>query len=217
MSGGQSADGRETQRDRVRDELRAAVVSGDLIPGAVYSAPSLAARFGVSSTPVREAMLDLVKEGLAVAQPNKGFRITEVSDQDLDQITAVRLLIEPPAVRAVVPLVPAADLPLLRTLAEHIVVAARAGDLVGYVEADRIFHLTLLGYTGNRHLVNVVAGLRARTRLLGLAPLLADGSLVESAMEHHQLTDFVEYGDAVGAELMMHRHIGHVRGLWAAR
>lgn len=209
--------GREILRDRVRNALRAAVISGELRPGTVYSAPALGARFGVSPTPVREAMIDLVKEGLVVSQPNKGFRITEVSEKDLDDITALRLLIEPPTVRAVVPLIGEPDFPALRQLAENIVTAARRGDLVAYIEADRVFHLTLLGHGGNRHLVEVVSGLRAKTRLLGLAPLVENGTLVDSAAEHHELLDFIESRDAEGADLMMRRHIGHVRGLWAAR
>ncbi|SEO87143.1 DNA-binding transcriptional regulator, GntR family [Actinacidiphila rubida] len=212
----QSLGHRQTLRERVRDALRAAIISGELEPGVVYSAPALGARFGVSSTPVREAMLDLAKEGLVAAQPNKGFRITQVSEQDLDDIAAVRLLIEPPTVRAAVRVIPEADLPALRELAQAIVDAVERGDLVGYVRADHVFHLALLGYSGNRHLVDTVSGLRAQTRLLGLAPLLHSGRLGRSAAEHHDLMDLVEARDAAGAEELMRRHIGHVRGLWAS-
>lgn len=63
--------------------LRAALVAGEMVPGVTYSAPVLAERFGVSATPVREAMLDLINEGMIVAVPNKGFRIVETTDQDL--------------------------------------------------------------------------------------------------------------------------------------
>jgi len=206
---------RENLRDRIRDALRAAIISGRLEPGVVYSAPTLGAQFGVSPTPVREAMLDLVKEGLVVAHPNKGFRITEVSDEDLDNLAAVRLLIEPPTVRDAVAVIPAEDFPGLRTLAQAIVDAAERGDLVGYVEADHVFHLTLLGYSRNRFLLEVVSGLRAKTRLFGLASLLRGGRLGASAAEHHELLDLVEARDPVGAEILMHRHVGHVRGLWA--
>ncbi|MFG3421801.1 GntR family transcriptional regulator [Micromonospora sp. NPDC049460] len=206
---------RENLRDRIREALRAAIISGKLEPGVVYSAPALGAQLGVSPTPVREAMLDLVKSGLAVPHPNKGFRITEVSEEDLDNLAAVRLLIEPPTVRNVVAVIPKADFPELRALAQAIVDAAERGDLVGYIEADHVFHLTLLGYSRNRFLVDVVSDLRSRTRLLGLTPLLESGRLGRSAAEHHELLDFIEARDPSGAELLMHRHIGHVRGLWA--
>ena len=73
--------GRRRLRDEVAAALRAALIAGELRPGEVYSAPVLAARFGVSATPVREAMLDLVREGLVDTMPNKGFRVTELSDR----------------------------------------------------------------------------------------------------------------------------------------
>jgi DNA-binding GntR family transcriptional regulator len=191
------------------------VISGELKPGEVYSAPTLGARFGVSATPVREAMLDLVREGLVISLRNKGFRVTEVSDEDLDNVAAVRQLIEPPTIRDVVPVIPAADYPRLRRLAEDIVVAAQAGDLIAYIEADRVFHVTLLAYSGNQKLVDVVSDLRSQTRLLGLTPLVESGRLLPSATEHHELMDMVEAGDGEGAEQLMRQHIGHVRGLWA--
>lgn len=206
---------RENLRDSVANALRAAVISGELKPGEVYSAPTLGARFGVSATPVREAMLDLVREGLVISLRNKGFRVTEVSDADLDDVAAVRQLIEPPTIRDVVATIPAADYPRLRRLAEDIVVAAEAGDLIAYIEADRVFHVTLLAYSGNQKLVDVVSDLRSQTRLLGLTPLVESGRLVPSATEHHELLDLVEAGDGEGAEQLMRRHIGHVRGLWA--
>ena len=206
---------RENLRDSVANALRAAVISGELRPGEVYSAPTLGARFGVSPTPVREAMLDLVREGLVISLRNKGFRVTEVSDADLDEVAAVRQLIEPPTVRDVVATIPAADYPRLRRLAEDIVVAAEAGDLIAYIEADRVFHVTLLAYSGNQKLVDVVSDLRSQTRLLGLTPLVESGRLLPSATEHHELLDLVEAGDGEGAEQLMRRHIGHVRGLWA--
>ena len=206
---------RENLRDSVAHALRAAVISGEIEPGTVYSAPMLGAKFGVSATPVREAMLDLVKEGLVISLPNKGFRVTEMSDEDLDNVTKLRLLIEPPTVRDVVPLIPAGDIPRLRELAEDIVVAAEAGNLVDYIEADRVFHVTLLAYSGNPRLVDVVSDLRSQTRLLGLTPLVKSGRLVQSAAEHHELVDLVAARDAAGAEQLMLRHIGHVRGLWA--
>lgn len=206
---------RESLHDSVANALRAAVISGELEPGEVYSAPMLGARFGVSPTPVREAMLDLVKEGLVISLRNKGFRVTEVSDEDLDNLASLRQLIEPPTVRDVIPEIPAEDFPKLRALAEDIVVAAEAGNLIDYIEADRVFHVTLLAYSGNQRLVDVVSDLRSQTRLLGLTPLVESGRLGQSAAEHHELMDLVEARDAEGAEHLMRRHIGHVRGLWA--
>src|SRR5262249_22701997 len=83
-------------RQQVRRALEAAMVAGELRPGELYSAPALSERFGVSATPVREAMLELSKDGFVVAERNRGFRVVGVSEHDLDEISQIRLLLEVP-------------------------------------------------------------------------------------------------------------------------
>ena len=207
---------RQNLREEITETLRAAVISGELRPGVVYSAPSLAGQFGVSATPVREAMLDLANEGLVDIVRNKGFRVTELSEEDLDELSELRALIEVPTVRRIATAgIPRDVLDELRTLATEIESAAARGDLIAHVTADLEFHLLLLAQAGNRHLVETVRSLRARSRLYGLRALADRGALVPSAHEHAELLDLLAAGDAAGAEDLMRRHIGHVRGIWA--
>lgn len=205
----------ESLREQVAGALRAAVVSGEMRAGAIYSAPSLAARFGVSATPVREALLDLTKEGLVESVRNKGFRVTEVTDRQLDEITELRSLIEVPTVTRLAAVVEHDQIEKLRPLAEEIVRAAKVDDLSAYIEADRRFHLALLELAGNRRLVELISELRAQTRLYGLAELARQHRLVSSAEEHLEILDALAARDAARTEEVMRRHIGHVRGLWA--
>ncbi|MEU6769911.1 GntR family transcriptional regulator [Streptomyces sp. NPDC046759] len=206
---------RSSYRERVADALRAALIAGELRPGEVYSAPSLAARFGVSATPVREAMLDLAKEGLVDTVPNKGFRVTAVSDKQLDEYTQIRALVEIPTVAGLARTADRVSLEALRPAAREIVTAAVAGDLIAYVEADTRFHLGLLALAGNAHLVEVVADLRKRSRLYGLTALVEAGRLLASAQEHLELLDALLERDEEATHAIMTRHLGHVRSLWA--
>lgn len=206
----------ERLRDQVGHALRAALIAGELRPGQVYSAPGLATDLGVSATPVREAMLDLAREGLVEPVRNKGFRITGVSERDLDQYSELRALIEVPTVGRVTRTATSGELEALRPLAEQIVTSAREHDLIGYLEADRRFHLGLLGLAGNERLVETVGDLRKRSRLYGLTALDEAGKLVSSAEEHLELLDLMLAGDAAAAEECMRRHLGHVRSLWAS-
>jgi DNA-binding GntR family transcriptional regulator len=207
---------RRNLREEITATLRAAVISGELRPGVVYSAPSLAAQFGVSATPVREAMLDLAGEGLVDTVRNKGFRVTELSEKDLDELSELRVLIEVPTVRRIAEAgVPPAVLAELRPLAAEIEDAAARGDLIAHVAADLAFHLKLLALADNQHLVETVRSLRARSRIYGLRSLADRDALVPSAHEHAELLDLLAAGDAPGAEELMRRHIGHVRGIWA--
>ena len=210
---------RTSLRQQVAHALRAAMVSGQLRPGVVYSAPMLAEKFGVSATPVREAMLDLAKEGLVEAVRNKGFRVTELSGQELDELTSIRILIEVPTVAAIARDCDeelAAQVEALRPIARLIEKCAVEIDLIGYIEADRQFHLELLSLAGNEQLVAVIGDLRARSRLFGLQQLAERGLLSDSAREHEQLLDLVIARDAEGAAALMEQHMRHVRGDWAS-
>lgn len=207
---------RERLRDQVANALRAAVTAGELQAGTVYSAPALAAELGVSATPVREAMLALAREGLVEPVRNKGFRITELSDRDLDEYSEIRELIEVPTIGRVTRTAAVAELESMRPVAEEIVATAGRRDLVGYLEADRAFHLQLVALAGNARLVEVVGDLHQRGRLCGLAHLARHGELTASAEEHLELLDLMIAGDADGAQECMRRHLGHVRSLWSS-
>ncbi|MGW5863286.1 GntR family transcriptional regulator [Streptomyces sp. NPDC055239] len=207
---------RSSYRERVADALRAALIAGELRAGEVYSAPTLAVRFGVSATPVREAMLDLAKEGLVDTVPNKGFRVTAVSEKQLDEYKHIRALIEIPTTAELATSADPAALEALRPVAQEIVTAAADGDLIAYVEADVRFHLGLLTLFGNDHLVDVVGDLRKRSRLYGLQALVDAGRLEASAEEHLEILDALLARDEDAVRAVMTRHLGHVRGLWAA-
>jgi DNA-binding GntR family transcriptional regulator len=212
-----SLDVRRSVRSQVIHALRAALVAGQMVPGEVYSAPTLATRFGVSATPVREAMLELVKEGLVLTVPNKGFRVRELSDRELDEITEIRLMLEVPATVDLIGRAGPRDLAELRPVAQRIVEFARQRDLINYLEEDRRFHLGLLALAGNEQLVTLVGELRARSRLFGLGPLAETGELAGSAVEHLEMLRLIRAGDAERLERLMKVHIGHVRGSWAGR
>jgi DNA-binding GntR family transcriptional regulator len=206
---------RPSYRERVADALRAALIAGELRPGEVHSAPALATRFGVSATPVREALLDLAKEGLVDTVPNKGFRVTAVSERQLDEYTHIRSLIEVPTTADLAVTADPEALRALRPVARDIVTSAADGDLISYVEADLRFHLGLLALSGNGHLVEVVRDLRRRSRLYGLTALAEQGRLEASAEEHLEMLDALLARDTEAVRAVMTRHLGHVRGIWA--
>jgi DNA-binding GntR family transcriptional regulator len=205
----------ESLRERVRRALVAAIVTGELAPNQLVSVPTLATRFNVSATPVREAILELEKSGYVEPVRNKGFRITVVSEESLRHVASVRLMIEPTCMERLASSFPTAALSELRGGADRIVEGARTGDLVAYLEADTAFHVRLTAMLGNPIAVDIVSDLRSRARLLGLSAIAGTSRLVESAHEHHELLDLLASGDGAGARALMERHIGHSLGLWA--
>jgi DNA-binding GntR family transcriptional regulator len=207
----------QSLRDQARAVIRSEIVAGDIAAGRIYSAVDLAERLGVSATRVREALLDLASAGLVTPVRNRGFRVLETSDEDLDEIVELRLMLEVGALRRVVKRARDAELAALRRTVDDIGAAANRHDLAAFLSSDLDFHLGLLRLGGNRRLVEVVAPLRDQTRLSGIKVFAAAGALGGAADEHRAILDAVMARDVAGAEDLMRRHIGHTRGVWSGR
>ncbi len=89
-----NADAFTSLRDKVVQRVRSDIVSGRSAPGAMYSVPTLAEELGISTTPVREALLELGRSGLISPRRNRGFRVEAISLDDLNNLFAVRTLLE---------------------------------------------------------------------------------------------------------------------------
>ncbi|MGD9485720.1 GntR family transcriptional regulator [Streptomyces sp. TRM70308] len=201
-SGARRAPQRHSVRGQVLSALREKLHSGELAPGQVYSAPALAERFGVSPTPVREAMQQLAGEGAVETVPNRGFRVAEHSVSDRAELAEVRALLEVPPLLRLARTVPREHWQALRPLAEATVAHAARGDRAGFAEADRAFHAALLEPAGNGQLVRIATELRRRGG--GARPL---AELRTAAHEHVALVDALGEGDVAGVERLLRRHL----------
>jgi DNA-binding GntR family transcriptional regulator len=205
-----------SMRHQVHGQLKAMLVSGELAPGQLVSVQQLAELFGVSRTPVREALLQLVREGLLRSERNRGFRVVVSSAKDLDDITAIRLLLEVPAMEqaARLPTEAKGALAHARALCSRMVDAAEAEDLATFVGADTEFHLLLVGLLDNERLTDLVSDLRDHVHLPGLLSFANSGKLAESSQEHLQLLGAIEAGDAERAVTITRKHIQRTRTEW---
>lgn len=172
---------RHSVRGQVLDALRAAVAGGELRPGEVYSAPALGERFGVSATPVREAMQQLAAEGAVEILPNRGFRILAPSARDLAELAEVRALLL---------------VPLLHRLAAGLPPECRQ-TLSRLTGDDAEFHEALVALSGNRQLARVAGELRTRAR----PPAAAQD-------RRQALVDALAAGDAAAAEAVLRELLG---------
>ncbi|WP_437089615.1 GntR family transcriptional regulator [Streptomyces sp. enrichment culture] len=188
---------RSSVRGQVLDALRAALAAGELRPGEVYSAPALGERFGVSATPVREAMQQLAQEGAVEVVPNRGFRVVERGARELAELAEIRALLEAPVLLRLSRTVPAERWAELRPLAEATVRAASSGTRAGYAEADRAFHRAVLALAGNEQLVRIAEDLHRRAQWPpagGPAPR-GRADLIADAHQHTALLDALIAGD----------------------
>jgi DNA-binding GntR family transcriptional regulator len=206
---------RPNLRDQALAVIRQALVAGEIRPGAIYSASGMASELGTSNAPVREAMLTLVNQGVMEVVPNRGYRVTPVTDKDLDEVHQLRVMLEVPAVRQLAQRDLGEHAEMLRGHASRCTQAAEDGAMTVFLEADRDFHLSMLGLLDNGRLVQLVEMLRDQTRLYGLRTLAKEGKLVATSLEHFGLLDAVLAGDPDRAAEEMVKHLAHVRGDWA--
>jgi DNA-binding GntR family transcriptional regulator len=197
-------------RDEVEQMVRRSIITGELSAGTLVSVPSLAAQFAVSATPVREAMVNLQERGFVEPVRNKGFRVTEVSERDLREITVLHAWLEAPAMREIAAVFPRERISEFRALADKIVRCVDEGDLGGHIDADLAFHRALLGLLGNARLVDLVTTLSQQTRMVGLSVLSATSTLRQAATEHHMMLDRLMDGDGPGVEELVRAHIMRV-------
>ncbi|MFF5444053.1 GntR family transcriptional regulator [Streptomyces sp. NPDC012888] len=198
---------RHSVRGQVLEALRAALVDGELVPGEIYSGPALGERFGVSATPVREAMAQLALEGAVECLPNRGFRVLSRTARELAELAEVRALLEVPVMLRLARTVPPETWESLRPAAAATSAAAAAGDVPGYADADRAFHRAVLSLTGNGQLVQVAEDLHRRSQWpLANAPRVRRADLVADAAEHSALLEALVAGELSAVESLVREH-----------
>ena len=143
----------KSMRVSVEESLSAAIVLGEISAGQVLTVPTLAEQFGVSATPVREAMLEMAKRGFVDPLRNKGYRVTAVNTETLRSLLQVRRWLEAPAMQQLAASFPDERRHELRRNADATVHAAHAPQLSEFLAADMSFHLALLEALGNLQLV----------------------------------------------------------------
>ncbi|WP_393100308.1 GntR family transcriptional regulator [Streptomyces sp. LN325] len=199
---------RASVRGQVLAALRTALVGGELVPGEVYSAPVLGERFGVSATPVREAMQQLALEGAVEVVPNRGFRVVRRGTRELAELAEIRALIEVPVMLRLARTVAAARWAELRPLAEATVRAASTGCRATYAESDRAFHRAVLALAGNDQLVQIAEDLlrRAQWPLVGGPVSRGRADLVADAAEHTALLEALVVQDLPVVQSLVREH-----------
>src|ERR1700743_3390161 len=193
-------------REQVVAHVRADIVSGRTSPGAVYSVPGLATELGVSTTPVREALLELTRSGLLVAMRNRGFRVEELSLEALGSLFTMRELLERFALETLARQ-GLKDRDSLVALADAVSDAVASNSLPQYIATDRAFHEALVAQVGNPFLTRMVMQLRDDMRLYGIDS--AEGRIrqQESVKEHYQMVELADQGKEKEAGDLISRHI----------
>ena len=209
------ADAFTSLRDKVVQRVRSNIVSGRSAPGTMYSVPTLAEELGISTTPVREALLELSRGGLLSPRRNRGFQVNAVSLDDLNNLFAVRTLLERFAAVSLAER-RLADTVELSARADAIAAAVKAEDVLGYLEGDRAFHLALVDCAGNLLLSKLIMELRDGMRLYGIDSAAGRQRQAASVNEHYRLIELAASGDTKEIAALIDRHINDWKPVFTA-
>ncbi|HSD59728.1 MAG TPA: GntR family transcriptional regulator [Burkholderiales bacterium] len=200
----------------VAERLRSRIFAHELAPGAWIDEQALAESYGISRTPMREALKVLAAEGLVTLRPRRGCYVTELTERDLDEIFPVLALLEGRCAFEAAQKAGPKDLKRLEALHESVERAGASGDIEGYFQANQDFHLALQELTGNRWLIQAIEDMRKVLKLIRRHSLLRKGRVAESLEEHRAIMQGIRAGDPAAAEQAMRHHLMRGRAALAA-
>jgi len=203
--------------DDVYNSLLAAIVEARMGAGTALSQNKLAARMGVSRTPVREALLRLERDGLVRRAPETGFVVATITPDEVNEACDLLAVLDSYVyVRAAKRLAPA-DLDALLELASSLVEIAESGDTASWREADRRYHAVVMEAAGNRFVAQYLQQTRRRVQRFWLQKPQVDGRLRICSQDHVALARaMVENDEAVLSETVS-AHIERLRASVLAR
>ena len=199
----------------VADRLRDQIFAKQLAPGSWLDEQSLAEQFGISRTPMREAIKALASEGLVTMKMRRGAYVTEVNRSDLEQIFTVLSLLEGQAAKEAALKATEDELNLLDHLHHRLETAAADRDIEQFFEINGKFHELIQQIAGNRWMNGVIDDLRKVLKLHRKDSLTSTGRLQNSLVEHREILRAILKRDDLAAEAAMRKHFAN--GLEALR
>ena len=196
-----------TTAQQVLENLRHGLVSGMLRPGQRVTQEDVAVRLGVSVAPVREALRVLEQEGQLVYRPRRGYFVTELRIEDLEEIYELRRVLEERLVRRALPELDDEILTRVRTAAEECEVAGEAADVARELAANRRFHFGLMESADQPHTMRMIRLLWDSTEAYRAIYYNSPAERRRAAKAHKRILAAVAARDAdrLVAELDAHR------------
>ncbi|MGH3327227.1 MAG: GntR family transcriptional regulator [Streptomycetales bacterium] len=196
--------------DRAYDSLRSGILTGEFVFGSRLGEAELAETFGVSRTPVREALRRLSSEGLVEVLPNRGARVAQWSEQDLHEIYELRALLESYGAARAASRIEAGEIARLARLCDEMEAVAAPGpsrDLERLAILNGHFHDAVLRAAGNVRLVALMGAVVHVPLVLRTYHRYSGEALTRSLGHHREMLAALGAGDPLWAESVMRCHV----------
>lgn len=200
-----------SKTEKVYDLLVESIITQRFPPGERLVERSLAERFGVSKTPVREALNRLKKEGLVEGTPYSGFFVARISAEDMEEIYELREVLEGLAARNATKKINEKQIRQLNSIIQSFEDCVREKDVKRYSSFDLEFHNLLAAISKNGRLTQIMQPLRNQTRILMSTSVILPGRVETSLKEHKKIMNAVIARKPDLAEQFTREHIRNVR------
>ena len=207
MSAGPAAVGRNTLVDVAAEALRTELQSGSLESGSRIHLGETAARLGMSTIPVREALRTLATEGLVVSLPHRGYRVPEASVADLEDTYRLRLIVDPLAVDLAVPNLTEEHLARADGALDRLTAALKVKDWSAIRAGNREFHFTIYEAAESPRLVKVITLLWDASERYQRLTSPHRGTTAQRKAEHVAILEACRSGDAKRAASLTYEHL----------
>lgn len=193
--------------DAIADALENDIVAGEIAPGARLDETVLSARFGVSRTPVREALQRLTSSGFAEQRPRRGTFVRKVSLREMVEMFEVMAELEALSARLAARRLSREQAAALEAALEGCAAAAATGDTDAYYRANEVFHQLIYSASGNRFLAEQARQLQARLQPYRRLQLRAGDRMRHSLAEHRAIVAAIRSGEATRVDAEVRSHI----------
>ncbi len=200
----------ESLSDKVYTIIKRQILSGELPGGTMLREEAYAEQFGVSRTPIREALRRLSEYGLVSIKPRSQAVVHQVTEKEFSDITHIRYALETLVIESLFTIPIEMHLKRLVALADECTTLAHQHNRAQLFVKDSEFHLDLAKTTGNKALFDLYNRLDAKVQLIRVAQNLADSDLSNTIDQHYQLLDALESHDKTAGLNFIQEHIHNV-------
>ena len=200
---------RRTLHDELLDRLRDLIIDGDLAPGTKVPEKALCEQFGVSRTPLREALKVLASEGLVTLTPNRGAMVSELTLSDLEDAFPVMGALEALAGEMACAAITDRELTDIRALHNRMLRHFEAGDVGAYFKVNQEIHERILDAARNQTLSTLYRGLAGRVRRARYLANMSAERWAAAIAEHEEIMTALEARDGAGLARILKTHLAN--------
>ncbi len=196
-------------KEKAYDILKELILTGRLEQGKLHNEKRLAEVLGVSRTPVREALLELSREGMVSFVPSKGVKVLKITPKQVQEVFELRRIIEGYIIKSISKQLTPVDLKKIEKILSKQDRSASKDEELSFIEMDKEFHLFMASKMGNKQIEAILQNLRDQIHLMGIRAIKDQSRSQQVLKEHQKIFSALKKKDAKRAHEELIKHLNN--------